>query len=98
MECIFEFIIYTKHVCTPALKVNCTVNDELGNIYDLSKLTKFDSNYEIYIGRKKKIILNVCHSVINTGYTMDNYIDGINCQFHSGVCLIDTNNLLTSDW
>lgn len=78
--------------------MNCTVDDQLGNIYDLSKLTKFNSNYEISISQKKKIILNVCHSVVNTGYTMDNDINGINCQSTSGVCLIDSNNISNSDW
>lgn len=70
--------------------MNCTVNDTSGNIYDLSKLTKLDSNYEINIGPKKKIILNVCHSVIN------NNIDGILCQISSGICLAD--NYLVTDW
>ncbi|VVC44230.1 Hypothetical protein CINCED_3A025444 [Cinara cedri] len=90
-ECIFEFIIYTKYACTPPTKTNCTVDDGSGNIYDLSQLTKLDSNYEIAIGPKKKIVLNVCHSVIN------NNIDGINCQFVSGICLVDSNYSFISD-
>ncbi|XP_025206725.1 cation-independent mannose-6-phosphate receptor isoform X2 [Melanaphis sacchari] len=86
-ECTFEFTIYTKYACTRPLKINCTVDDQLGNIYDLSKLTKFNSNYEIITSQNKTIILNVCHSVIN------NDIKGLNCQFNSGVCLVDHNLL-----
>ncbi|KAF0758761.1 cation-independent mannose-6-phosphate receptor [Aphis craccivora] len=90
-ECTFEFTIYTKYACTQHLKINCTVGDQLGNIFDLSKLTKFNSNYEIVTSQKKTIILNVCHSVIN------NDINGVNCQFNSGVCLVDHSNLLYSN-
>ncbi|XP_060841059.1 cation-independent mannose-6-phosphate receptor [Rhopalosiphum padi] len=90
-ECTFEFTIYTKHACTQPLKINCTVDDKLGNVFDLSKLTKFSSNYEITTSQKTTIILNVCHSVIN------NDINAVNCQFNSGVCLVDHNNLLYSD-
>jgi len=63
----------------------------LGNIIDLSRLTKLNSNYEIITDQKKTIILNVCHSIIN------NDINGVNCQFNSGVCLVDHNNLLYSN-
>lgn len=87
-KCTFGFFIYTKHACTPETKVNCTVNDQYGNIFDLSKLTKLSSNYEVIISQKRKIILNVCHSVIN------NNINGIDCPFKSGVCLVD--DVLTS--
>ncbi|XP_060881160.1 cation-independent mannose-6-phosphate receptor isoform X2 [Metopolophium dirhodum] len=90
-ECTFQFTISTKYACTQPLKINCTVDDQLGNIFDLSKLTKFNSNYEIITNQKKTIILNVCHSVIN------NDINGVNCQFNSGVCLVDHNNLLYSN-
>lgn len=67
--------------------MNCSVNDKMGNIYDLSKLTKYNSNYVIEMSLKKKIIFNVCHSVVN------NDINGTNCQFDSGVCLVDNNRL-----
>lgn len=85
--------MYTKHACTPPIKVNCTIEDELGNIYDLHKLTKYDTNYEIPIGYKKTIILNVCHSVINNAYTTDDNIEGVDCQLSSGICLFDSNSL-----
>jgi len=68
------------------------VVDKLGNVFDLSTLTKLNSNYEIEINQKKTIILNVCHSIIN------NDINGVECQLNSGVCLIDRNNLITSNW
>lgn len=87
---MFEFVIFTKNACTEPLKINCTVNGTSGNIFDLSRLTKFRSNYEIPIGPKKKIVLNVCHSVVN------NDINAIDCQFSSGVCLVDSTNLLIS--
>lgn len=58
---------------------------------DLSQLTKLNSNYEIPIDSKKTIILNICHSVIN------NDINAVNCQFDSGICLRDKNNLLFSN-
>lgn len=65
---------------------------KLQNTYDLSQLTKFNSNYEISISSKEKIIFNVCHSVIN------NDINGANCQFSSGICLVDRNHLSYVDW
>lgn len=64
----------------------------MGNVYDLSSLKKFNSNYIINVGPRKNIILNVCHSVIS------NDANGINCQPNSGVCLSDSNNSSTSNW
>lgn len=83
--------MYTKHACTQPLKTNCTVN-KFGNLLDLSQLTKLNSNYEIAIDKKKKIVLNVCHSIINNGF------DGVNCQFSSGVCLVDKSSPIMSNW
>lgn len=80
--------MYTKYACTRPSTVDCTVRDKKGNIFDLNSLTKLNTNYVIDIGQKKKIILNICHSVIN------NDLDGVNCQFKSGICLVDYNELL----
>lgn len=85
--CTFDFIIYTKQACTNAKTINCIVDNKLGNVYNLNTLTLLNRNYEIFISQKKKIVLNVCHSVIN------NNINGINCQPNSGVCLVDSNNI-----
>ncbi|XP_050535949.1 cation-independent mannose-6-phosphate receptor isoform X3 [Daktulosphaira vitifoliae] len=91
-NCIFEFKLYTKDVCTNSLKSqNCTVKDDLGNVYDFSSLTKFDQNYEVNFDGKRKIIINICHSIINNG------IDGANCQPSSGICLVDNEQLLDSN-
>lgn len=93
-DCTFEFFVYTKNACSSVSKVNCTAVDNKNSqhIYDLSQLTRFNNNYEISIGSKKKIVFNVCHSVIN------NNIDSVNCQFSSGVCLVDKNHLSIIDW
>lgn len=91
-SCNFDFIIYTKQACAYPKKINCTVQDDIGNVYDLSKLTKLNRNYEISISKKKRIVLNVCHSVIS------NTINGIDCQPNSGVCLIDSDNLEITKW
>lgn len=88
---MFEFIIFTRNACTQRFKINCTVSDALGNIFDLSQLTTLKSNYVIPIEPKKNIVLNVCHSVIN------NDINAIGCHFRSGVCLVDNNEYKLSD-
>ncbi|XP_050439703.1 cation-independent mannose-6-phosphate receptor-like isoform X2 [Adelges cooleyi] len=91
-ECTFEFEIYTKYACTPPTKsVDCTVKDHLGNLYNFSSLTKYNNNYAIDVGTKQKIILNVCHSIVN------NDINDANCQFTSGICLTDPEQLLASN-
>ncbi|XP_015115696.1 cation-independent mannose-6-phosphate receptor isoform X2 [Diachasma alloeum] len=72
----------------PPKSVNCTINNEAGDVVDLNRLRSQMNNYVINATTNTSfIILNVCHSII-PGY-------GAVCPSNSGACLRNTS---TSIW
>ncbi|XP_014472689.1 PREDICTED: cation-independent mannose-6-phosphate receptor isoform X2 [Dinoponera quadriceps] len=81
-ECKLFMVWKTAYACGPRTQTNCTVvyNNQH---YDLSSLTRYSDNYVIHAGNdtSRKIVLNVCHSVIRQR--------GSICPAKTGACLDD---------
>ncbi|XP_012276339.1 cation-independent mannose-6-phosphate receptor isoform X2 [Orussus abietinus] len=80
-HCEWYMIWYTKAACGNIIKSNCTAKDDSGRSFNLSPLTRISDNYIIDVGNtsSKKIILNICHSLI--------FGDNTKCHPNSGACL-----------
>ena len=76
-NCTYNFIWKSSLACPPFDKVDCTVKDENGELFDFSPLALSDTNYEIPMGQSY-IILNVCKSLVHS--------PSIKCPYKSAVC------------
>lgn len=63
------------------LQDSCYVFDKEGNMYDLSPLVNYETNYEIFHG-SDKFIFNICNKLVSN--------KGVPCQSEeSSFCLIN---------
>lgn len=83
-DCTYLFEWPTVHACPPFDVIECSVIDDKGIYYDLSRLSLPNENYYIKnpISDNKTFVINVCRSVVHTPDSL--------CPYTSAACLVDS--------
>ncbi|CAL1527175.1 unnamed protein product [Lymnaea stagnalis] len=80
-DCTYVFEWPTKAACPPHQVTECTVENGK-DIYDLSRLSRPDSNYQrVYNDSNREYIINICRSLVHK--------KGQTCPFDAAACMID---------
>lgn len=84
-DCSYLFEWPTVHACPPFEVIECSVSDDKGVNYDLSRLSLPNENYYVkHPMFEKTFVINVCRSVVHTPYSL--------CPYSSAACLIDNDS------
>ncbi|GLH13669.1 Uncharacterized protein GBIM_18194 [Gryllus bimaculatus] len=66
-ECSYSFVWYTAIACAQYTTHECKVEDDSGEVYDLSPLSLHDDDYVVWLNDKKgywKFVINVCQPIM----------------------------------
>ena len=86
-DCTYMFEWRTHLACMPFKPGQCSIDDDDGNSYDLTQLTRTDRNYEVQNAAHLKFVLNVCTVVVHgEGRRWRNHVCKRGCYIQRHTC------------